>query len=101
MLEFVAILIGVALLWQLRRTDFGKAMFALLGLCVLSLAIMTGAEIIKTTWKQPAPAFDPDEYLRMRLPPPVDPAPPSLQVEPTAEGQRLRQAQAERGKSVR
>jgi hypothetical protein len=64
MFEFVAILIGLALLWQLRRTGFGKAMFVLLGLCVLSLAIMTGAEIIKTTWKQPAPAFDPDEYLR-------------------------------------
>jgi hypothetical protein len=62
MLEFVAILIGLTLLWQLRRTDFGKAMFVLLGLCALSLAIVTSAEIIKTTWKQPA--FDPDEYLR-------------------------------------
>jgi hypothetical protein len=150
MLEFVAILIGLALLWQLRRTDFGKAMFVLLGLCALSLAIVTGAEMIKTTRKQPA--FDPDEYLRntrafdptqpyevmpdpcppagqvvlpshrdrgcglplgfqidpapwpgklltdaqVRLPPPVDPAPPSSQVELT-----LRQVQAEREKSVR
>jgi hypothetical protein len=40
MLEFVAILIALALLWQLRRTDFGKAMFVLLGLTAIGLAVI-------------------------------------------------------------
>src|SRR5215468_6840638 len=70
MLEFAAFLVGLALLWQLRRTDFGKAMFVLLGICALLLVIGIGAETIRAIWQQPPPAavprsqFDPDKWLK-------------------------------------